>query len=365
MYTSFSISNFRLFESLVVEPLARVNLIAGDNNVGKTALLEALWLLSHPTAPRLALRVSQWRDTDNYGQGEFFADLFFQYNAGTAINLRAESKSGNGYRTLGITRQYRSQQSLFDWSGVSDPEMEDEAITNFDFDSELVFEHIDETGDVFLTRAWLDAETSSGRLRPTLRDTRKSGSSSRYQCVFERPKSRYNARALATLFGRAQFTGHVFAIENIVRLLEPRLQRMETITDSRGIPAIYLEIGAGRPFPISVMGEGTKRLLAMALAFLSARNGVILIDEIENGLHYSKLPEVWKTIDWLSREFNVQVFATTHSYECIVAANNAFNELESKDLHLHRLYRKDKKVKSVSYQKKPLDTNIEYFWELR
>ena len=46
MYTSFTIENFRLFEKLTVEPLARVNLIAGENNVGKTALLEALWLLS-------------------------------------------------------------------------------------------------------------------------------------------------------------------------------------------------------------------------------------------------------------------------------------------------------------------------------
>ncbi len=113
------------------------------------------------------------------------------------------------------------------------------------------------------------------------------------------------------------------------------------------------------------MGEGAKRLLALSLAFLKAQNGVILIDEVENGLHHSALVDVWKKLDWLSREFNVQVFATTHSYECIVAANNAFNELESDELHLLRLYRRGDQVKAVTYNKDALDTNIEYLWELR
>lgn len=369
MYTSFSIENFRLFDRLTVEPLARVNLIAGQNNMGKTAILEAMWMLSHATAPRQALRVSQWRDTDIYGQGEFFADLFFQYNAGTVINLRAESKLGNLFRTLGITRQYRSQQPLFDWSGVSDAEMEDDTISNFDFDNELVFEHTDETGGMFLNRAWLDADAASGRLRPILRDYRESVSTSGYRCVFERSKSRYNARSLSTLFGRAQFTGHVSAIEKILRLLEPRLQRMETITDNRGIPSIYMDIGAERPFPVSVMGEGTKRLLALSLAFLRARNGVMLIDEIENGLHHNALVDVWKNLDWLSREFNVQVFATTHSYECIVAAHAAFKQAElDDDFSLLRLQRSFKtgRIECVAYDdKEALDYAMEYEREVR
>ena len=125
--------------------------------------------------------------------------------------------------------------------------------------------------------------------------------------------------------------------------------------------------------PMSIMGDGIKRLLALALDFSSARNGIMLIDEIENGLHHSALVEVWKYLDQMSRMFNVQVFATTHSYECIVAANNAFNDMESSDLHLHRMHRqannankvKANKVKAVTYNKNALDTNIEYLWELR
>ena len=103
----------------------------------------------------------------------------------------------------------------------------------------------------------------------------------------------------------------------------------------------------------------------MALRFPYAKDGIILIDEIEKGLHHSVLVDVWKSLDWLSRKFNVQVFATTHSYECIVAANNAFTELESDELHLHRLRRDEDHIKAVTYTKEALDTNIEYLWELR
>ena len=128
---------------------------------------------------------------------------------------------------------------------------------------------------------------------------------------------------------------------------------------------VYVDVGLSRPVPLGFLGDGIGRLLSMVLAFHNARDGSILIDEIENGLHYSKLLEVWKSLDWLSREFNVQVFATTHSYECIVAANNAFTEMESSDLHLQRLFRKSGQIGAVTYTKAMLDTNIDYFWELR
>ena len=351
MYASFSIENFRCFDNLTVEPLARVNLIAGPNNVGKTALLEALWMHCHPTAPREALRTIQ-RDLADYSQGEFFADLFPQYQTDLTIRLQAENDPWHGTRTLNIQRKYRAQETLFDWSMVSETELDDDAIAGFDFSNELAFEYVDENDSKFLNSAWLDADSPSGRLRPVLRDSRTSRATSAYPCVFEHTKRRYNARALATRFGRAELEGYSSAIDEIVRLLEPRLKRMTTIADNRGVPAIHGDIGAGRLFPMAIMGEGTKRLLALSLAFLSARHGIILVDEVENGLHHTALVDVWKNLDWLSREFNVQVFATTHSYECIKAAHTAFktNELGD-DLAYLRLQRNHRTqlIECVSY----------------
>ena len=365
MYADLTIEGLRCFGELKVEPLTRVNLIAGQNNVGKTALLEALWILSHPASPREALRVSLWRDSAEYGIGIFFADLFHKYETGLPINLEAKGINSQDFSSLKVTHQYRSEQPLMDWSMMYEPELGEEANSNFDLENEIVFEHISDTGRSTSTRAWLTLDSGPGRLRPVLRDSRKTAASNSRPCEFQHAQFRHNARGLATLFSRAKVLGYQSSFEDLIRLIEPRLEEMTIITDARGIPSLHGDIGEGQLYPMSVMGEGTKRLLSMSLAFLRAQDGTMLIDEIDNGLHHSILPEVWKTIDWLSREFNVQVFATTHSYECIEAANNAFTELESSELHLHRLHRRGNQVKSVTYSKDALDTNIEYIWELR
>ena len=352
MYSSLSIENFRCFDSLVVGPLARVNLVAGGNNTGKTALLEGLWMLSHPAAPGEALRIAGWRDLADYGQGEFFADLFPQYQTELTIKLQAENIQSRGFRTLRIRREYHAQQPIFDWSRYPETELDDEAIADFDFSNELSFEYVDETGLHSPTSAWLDAEPLSSGLRPVLRDSRTSKAVSESPCVFDHPRTRHNARALATRFGRAERERYSPAIEEAVRLLEPRLKRMTTIVDNRGRPALHGDIGSERLFPMAVMGEGTKRLLALALAFLSARDGIILVDEVENGIHHSVLVDVWRNLDWLSRKFNTQVFATTHSYECIKAARAAFKLDESgNELAYFRLQQnpRTQSIECVSY----------------
>ena len=369
MYTSFSIENFRLFDQITVEPLARVNLIGGQNNVGKTALLEALSMHCHPTAPREALQIAGWRGSADYGRGEFFDDLFHQYSTNLTIKLHGKYQEGYGLGTLQVMRQYRAQQTLIDWPSVSDAELENDAIAGFDFDSELVFEHTDESGNKSMTSAWFDAPGTLGGLRPVLKDSRKSAARLKYPCLFERPQSRHNPRSIAARFGKAELAGYRSSIEAIIRLLEPRLQRMTTIADSRGNPSIHADIGVGRLFPIAIMGEGVKRLLALSLAFPSVQDGAIFIDEIENGLHHKTLVEVWKNLGWLAQEFNVQVFATTHSYECIRAAHNAFKLHEVADeLSYVRLQRniKTQRLQCVAYDDSDgFDYAMKYWSEVR
>ncbi len=62
-----------------------------------------------------------------------------------------------------------------------------------------------------------------------------------------------------------------------------------------------------------------QRMFGIALALVNSRNGILLVDEIENGLHYSAQPDVWRLIFRLASRLNVQVFATTHSWDCIEA----------------------------------------------
>ena len=92
---------------------------------------------------------------------------------------------------------------------------------------------------------------------------------------------------------------------------------------------------------------------------------MILIDEVENGLHHSALKGVWENLNRLSQRFNVQVFATTHSYESMVAARDAFNASEQDDLHIHRIQRRDGKLMAVTYPFEALDYTLTYGAEVR
>ena len=75
--------------------------------------------------------------------------------------------------------------------------------------------------------------------------------------------------------------------------------------------------GREQPIPIGSMGDGMWRLLAMAIAITQCKGGVLLVDEIDTGLHYTVMSKMWSLIYNAAREFDVQVFATTHSYDCV------------------------------------------------
>ncbi|MGK7878307.1 MAG: ATP/GTP-binding protein [Xenococcaceae cyanobacterium] len=133
-----------------------------------------------------------------------------------------------------------------------------------------------------------------------------------------------------------------------LRLLEPRLERL-TLLVVDGQPIIHGDIGMSELVPLPLMGEGLGRLLSIILAIANAKGGTILIDEIENGLHYSVLTKVWKAIAHAARQAEAQIFATTHSGECIIAAHKAFSE--QYDFRYHRLDWVKDEIKAVPYDK--------------
>ncbi len=107
--------------------------------------------------------------------------------------------------------------------------------------------------------------------------------------------------------------------------------------------------------PLSFMGEGLTSLAAIILKISGTADGVLLIDEIENGFHHSTLVNVWKAIGQAARQFNTQIFATTHSWECITAAHHAFSESENYDFRLHRLDRDEDEISVKTYDQESLD----------
>ena len=91
----------------------------------------------------------------------------------------------------------------------------------------------------------------------------------------------------------------------------------------------------------------------------------MLIDEFENGFHYSVLPDVWRVIDNASKIFKTQIFASTHSREAIMAAHTHFYKQERYDFRFFRLQETNGKIKVVSYEKEILQAAFESDIEVR
>jgi hypothetical protein len=166
------------------------------------------------------------------------------------------------------------------------------------------------------------------------------------------------------LFGELEAAKRLDDILPALRIIEPRLQKLGLVptTDK---PIIHGDIGMSRLVPIPFMGEGLRRVLSIVLAIANAPGGVVLIDEIENGLHYSVHKKVWQAIAVAARKNDVQVFATTHSWECIVAANESFSASDPFDLAVHRLDRRDQEIRAVSYDREALAAAMKHEMEVR
>jgi hypothetical protein len=168
----------------------------------------------------------------------------------------------------------------------------------------------------------------------------------------------------AERFSKLEAVGRQDELLPVLRLLEPRLRRLAVLVTG-GLPIIHGDIGIGTLVPLPLMGEGLGRMLSLLLAIASAPDGTVLVDEIENGLHHSVMNGVWEALGAAARRYDVQVFATTHSYECIQAAQDVFASQAPYDFRLHRLERVDGDIQVITYDEEALGAAVKAELEVR
>jgi hypothetical protein len=130
-----------------------------------------------------------------------------------------------------------------------------------------------------------------------------------------------NRQQVLSLLEEAMLTPEEDTVIAALRTIEPDIERIAPVgggyrhygASERGGVAVKL---AGQRVPIGSLGDGIWRLLGIALALVRARGGVLLVDEIDTGLHYSVLESMWRLVYETARRLDVQVFATTHSRDC-------------------------------------------------
>ena len=375
MLTDIKVENFRGIRSLTLNNLGRITLIGGKNGVGKTALLEALWVFSGPDLPELSERINEMRGIPSFGADSVFRNMFFDYDTDSRIKIAARGDwEEDSKRALEIFLQERQHIDAIRHDNFNDSNsvpVERMTRPRFESETELVLKYEHNDGQEYISRAWwfTDQPIQAGSTRT---ESPNEGIVQKRQIVPNRADSifmpaihRENLLDRASIFTDPQLQGDVDKILPFIRILEPRIADL-TLIAINNAPVIHARLeGMRRLIPVQLLGEGLTRMLGLALAMNRVSGGMLLIDEIENGLHYRVQEEVFSLLLSLAQAFDVQIFATTHSRECIIAAHEALNKGQRQEFAFYRLDRLGKEVKAVHFDDEMLDTSVKHGMEMR
>ena len=347
MLEELLIRNYRIFKELKIDKLSRINLVAGSNNTGKTSILEAIFLLAGAGNVQLMLNRNVVRtEPGSQALGDtvwkhFFSDLDIsrpiQIKGTRSIieQLDLEISAGGGQQTTELPKSFNDEISVTKLPEIRSLRFQYRGPKGRQVKSSLFSEG---------TEVKIEQPTTEPLFGAVILTSRSAN-------------SQEDAMRLSKL--RQQKRDHLLL--EALQVIEPRLQSIEE-NSSSGAPMIWGDICLSELVPLAVMGEGMSRLARLVLGISAAPNGIVLIDEVENGIHHSVLPKVWRVIDAASRQLNTQIFATTHSRECIRAA---YDSLAEDDFRLHRLEASDEGNRCVTYDPETIAAALDFNLEVR
>jgi len=298
MLPDLLITGFRVFKHLEIPKLGQVNLITGKNNSGKSCLLEALRLYASGGSPSVMSELLRSRE-------EIMA-------TSESLDESAVSNIFHGRMTLADAGQIlmeigpRSNDRITFVAGATDdgPRL----------DIRMTVQGRNHTASFTLDRPF-----SVSPYWPVIAHS-----------IYMRPEGLSNSN-IELMWDSLVLTDLEDIIIQCLRLIAPEVERASLIASAaseRRVAFVRVR-GAGKPLPLRSLGDGMNRLFGIALAMVNAQDGLLLVDEIENGVHYSVQPKLWNFMVQLATRLNVQVFATTHSWDCITAFQQAAREHDS------------------------------------
>lgn len=311
MLETLAICGFRGFESYRLGNLTRVNLLVGKNNCGKTSVLEAIELLACGGHPSAFLRANARRRGAGLGLASSeVPHMFFGHECVPGASF--ELSSGDTGRALSV--RILPLDEIGDEADAWFPNgwhrrhpgpgcPDDTGIPAFG----MCINPNTPQRSVVLP---ITADGSFPDLR--MRD-RPSGPPVHFHSL-----ESLNPGSMGGVWEIVVTRGIEAEVVHDMRLLEPELESIHFLTSAGSGSRILVGLrGGGRRLPIESYGDPMRRLLAMRLSFVEAENGVLLIDGIDMGLHWTVMEDMWQLVVDAARRLNVQIFATTHSYDCI------------------------------------------------
>lgn len=328
MIEQLAIRRYRCFEDFGVTRLGRVNLVVGRNCAGKTALLEAIETATSPGSQferlwaSVVRRGERFPEEDEYrpgGKAEYdIRHLFHGHRIGIGASFEVSARGPDSTRSLSA-KIVGGQGEVVKGSSRLFPRDEFEQEGHPAERIGLLIESSD------LPEPAVVPLTYRGGLR-------RSAVPSLYEFMGHNASG-----ANTTLIATDSLTAHTASqywksialttdedlVVEALRVLEPRVHRVAFVGSPREIGPggrgglLVLFKGAERALPIGSLGDGMWRMFCIAVGLIRSRNGILLVDEIDTGLHHSTMEAMWWLVLQTAERQNVQVFATTHSSDCV------------------------------------------------
>lgn len=308
MLKSLTIKNFRCFKKFELRQLGVLNLLVGENNSGKTSVLEAIQFLTAKTNLENLQEVMIERgEYIINGEGHRELDIRRLYCGHSAeVNSQFSISALNSIGELNVRATVQRREK----ADLSNTWEEYQLLVNRTSPSGIE-EHVISSLSPELTLSLVDNKRTS-------RDWRILGTRTNFLL-----SGALSASQTLELFEGVVLTAEEDLVIEALRAVDPDIERIAAVsldrtTQSSGSRGGFMVRLAGQDnrVPIGNLGDGMWRMLGIILALVNSRDGLLLVDEIDTGLHFSAMSDMWKIILRTARRLNVQVFATTHSSDC-------------------------------------------------
>ncbi|WP_031438513.1 AAA family ATPase [Methylobacter tundripaludum] len=327
MFNSLTIKNFRSLEDFQVNKLGRVNLIVGKNNSGKSSVLEALRIYAGNANQELLEKIAQMHDEKHFLDKNIsegieaslpYEDLFTgrKFPVDDEPIVIGEIEDDNALR---IHHVYRVEKDYI----ATDEEGNKETIKRPISVTYLELTEFSKVlGEGLLIKKKGNATNIDFNvISPDFRRFVTVGNP--MPCSFI-PTQLIAMNDLAQDWDAIALTEAEETVKTAMKIILPDFDDLTFVNDStyaegktiRRVAKVKIK-GISRPVPLNSLGDGMLRILQLALKIFPAKGGFLLIDEFENGLHYSVQEKVWRLLFELSSKLDIQIFATTHSWDCI------------------------------------------------
>lgn len=353
MINTLTISNFKGFKQLNIPALSRITLLGGHNNVGKTSILEALFLFHDRLNPAMFIQQLNFRGlpTVSLDSDSIWAPLFNEFNINKPIKIDLKKEIPE-HLTFTFKPDHKRNLSIQAMNkGIIKTESNAESTLALEIKYKKGSN--EQISYMIINQDSLNLETE------------KTPPTKLSKATFLSARMHISPNEDANRFGRLDLLNKIGTIVEFLKEIEPRLKGLSSILIG-DISYIHADIGLERKIPVKLMGDGVSRLLSIILAIADSNGGIVLIDEVENGIHYSVMPAIWKGIAKAALEFDCQVVATTHSYECLQSAHEGINDtIATNDFTYIRLDRKDDIITPKSFTNDLLGTALSANMEVR